>query len=145
VISSSEDVPRPPASVSRLCSDYSLDPLWMVGVLNMAPSAAGPVAPADTPILVAGVGGSGQSHQARATSVSPRLSVVGRTIRGPDADGGRTVSPSGPDRCRVRLDLRVRPRGAQRMLTPLLRWMLRRDLHGDVQRLRRYVVGTVPV
>jgi hypothetical protein len=90
----------------------------------MAPSPAGPVAPGVITVEI--------------------LRFAWRTIRGADADGARTVSPSGPGRCRVQLDLRVRPRGAQRLLTPLLRWMLRRNLHGDVQRLRRYVVGTVP-
>jgi uncharacterized membrane protein len=145
VIFASVDVPRPPDAVWRLVSDYRLDPLWRVGVRSMAPSPAGPVAPGVTTVEILRFGGQTYHNEGLVTSVGPGLSFAWRTIRGADADGARTVSRSGPGRCRVRLDLRVRPRGAQRMLTPLLRWMLRRNLHGDVQRLRRYVVGTVPV
>ena len=59
-------------------------------------------------------------------------------------------TPSGPvravsaERCRVRIDQRIHPRGAQRLMTPLLRVVLSRTLAADARRLKALVESRSP-
>jgi hypothetical protein len=78
------------------------------------------------------------------TAVDPGVRFAWRTTTGADASGSRQVEVLGPDRCRVRLTLAVRPSGPERLLRPVLRRMLRTNLRRDLDRLRSLVTSATP-
>lgn len=69
-------------------------------------------------------------------SVAAGRSFEWRTTSGADANGARAVEPLSDGRSRLHLSMVVRTHGFERVLTPLMRRMLRRTLAADAQRLR---------
>lgn len=69
------------------------------------------------------------------TRVPPGARLEWRTTAGTQARGSRTVVARGDDCCEVTLELQVVPRGIERLLAPVLRRMLVRNLRGDLVRL----------
>jgi uncharacterized membrane protein len=138
VMNAEVEVDRPARQVWALVADYGRDPQWRAGVATMDPSPPGPVVPGTVTAEILRVGGRTYRSAGEVLDVHPGSRFTWRTTSGADvdADGSRTVDPLGPDRCRVRLATRVRPRGVQWLLAPLLRGMLRRGLVADAQRLR---------
>jgi uncharacterized membrane protein len=139
------EIDRPATHVWALVADYDHDPEWRAGVTTMAPMPAGPVTPATITAEVVRFGGRTYRNGGEVTGVGPGTRFTWRTAPGADVDaeGSRTVEPLDPGRCRVRLELRVRPGPGQRLMAPLLRAMLRRGLEADLRRLRT-LAGTTP-
>ena len=52
-------------------------------------------------------------------------------------DVTRTVAPEGAERCSVSAIIRGEPPRAMRLLGPVLRWMLRRNVTRDYARLKK--------
>ena len=132
------EVDRPAAQVWAFVADYDRDPEWRAGVTAMAPIPSGPVTPTTITSEVMRFGGRTYRNGGEVTGVDPGARFTWRTTPGADADaeGSRSVEPLAPGRCRVRLELRVRPAPGRRLLTPILRTMLRRGLAADLRRLR---------
>ncbi|GMA23070.1 hypothetical protein GCM10025864_08290 [Luteimicrobium album] len=83
---------------------------------------------------------------ARIFDVDPGRSFAWRTVSGTDADGTRTVVPSGPGRCRVVLRTVSRPSGAlETVLRPLVARALRRQLVTSTGRLADLLRTDEPV
>jgi uncharacterized membrane protein len=137
------EIARPAAAVWNVVADYRRDPDWRAGVTTMAPVPPAPVTARTTTAEVLRAGGRTYRNSGAVTSLDPGARFTWRTTAGADvdADGSRSVEPLGPDRCRVRLELRVRPRPGQRLLTPVLRRTLRRGLAADLGRLRALAEG----
>ena len=135
------DIDAPAAAAWRVLADYGRDPDWRQGVETMAPSPSGEVVPGTTTDEVLHLGGRTWRNGGIVTAVDPGRTFTWKTTSGSDADGGRTVTPLGPDRCHVRLELTLRPHGAERMLAPVLRRMARTTLAGDARRLADLVVA----
>ncbi len=62
-----------------------------------------------------------------------------RTTSGTPSHGARRVTPLGPSRTRVDLELTVGVRAGQRLLRPVLSRLLARTLREDAARLRALV------
>lgn len=133
------DIDRPAAAAWAVLADYRNDPRWRRGVSRMDPTPAGPVTLGTTTDEVMRLLGSTYRNRGEVTAVTAGSTFSWRTTDGADADGSRMVSTLAAGRCRVRLTLRVRARGAQRWVAPLLSMMLQRNLSGDAERLRELV------
>ena len=138
-------VPRPVSAVWAVLADYERDPEWRAGVTTMAPSAPGPVAVGTTTAEVMRFGGRTYRNDGEVVAVEPEVSFRWRTTSGADAEGGRRVEAIDASTTRVTLEVHVRPHGSERILRPLLERMLRRQLHGDLDRFRRLLVGDAVV
>lgn len=137
------DVDAPAAAVWALVADYDRDPEWRDGVTTMAPSPPGPVRPGTTTDERMRAMGRDHRNGGVVGEVEPGVRFTWRTTSGVDADGARTVRGLGDGRSRVRLEVRLRPQGGQRLLAPVLRAVLRRGLVADAARLRALVERAV--
>lgn len=129
----------------EVVADYRLDVAWRGGVLEMAPTPSDLVEVGTTTYEVMRVAGRTLVNRGLVTSVEPGRSFSWETTDGAAARGSRSVVPLGPDRCRVELALVVRPRGADRLLAPMFRRILRRGVAGDLTRLEALVVGRMAI
>jgi uncharacterized membrane protein len=138
-LTASHVIDRPASEVWAVVADYGRDPEWRKGVETMAPSAPGPVTQGLTTDEILHLGGRTYRNAGVVTAVEPGTRFAWRTTAGADADGCRTVRDLGEGRCEVTLVLTVRPRGAERLLQPVLMRMLRSGLAADLERLARLV------
>jgi hypothetical protein len=127
------EIGRTAADVWAVVADYSRDPEWRRGVERMEPS--GPLRVGTTTDERMRFAGRTYRNAGVVEMVGPGTTFAWRTTAGVEAAGRRTVEETGPDRCRVRLLTQVRPSGAERVLAPVLRLMLQRNLTGDARRL----------
>ena len=130
------EIDRPTAVALTVLTDYSNDERWRRGVRSMQSTPAGAVHVGTTTEEVMSLVGVTFRNSGIVDAVQPGYGFSWRTVRGADANGSRSVVPLTADSCLVRLTLRVRPHGSQRLAAHLLGWMLRRNLTGDAARLR---------
>jgi len=135
-ICSEVEIHRPAAVVWELIADYSADPAWRRGVSSMQPTPAGMVQVGTSTVEMIRLAGSTYRNLGEVIEVQPGREFSWRTTGGADANGSRSVLPTGPSSCVTRLELRVRPHGPQRVIAPVLALLLRRNLRGDGLRLR---------
>ena len=133
------EIERSAAVVWAVVADYRRDPEWRIGVVTMDPQPPDLVRPGTTTAEELRFGGRTYHNDGVVTEVDRGSRFSWRTVRGADAAGSREVVALGPDRCRVRLELVVRPATIERLLRPVLARMLRRNLVGDLARLRALV------
>lgn len=133
------ELDAPPEDVWAVVADYRCDPQWRAGVISMTPSPVGPVSPGTTTSEELRLGGKVWHNDGEVTSVDPGRRFAWRTTRGARARGARAVEPIGNGRSRVELELTVTPKGVERVMAPVLRRMLDRNLAGDLDRLRSVV------
>lgn len=134
-------IDRPPAEVWAVVADYDRDPDWRKGVETMAPSASGPAVAGTTTDEVLHLGGRTYRNHGQVVAVDPGRRLEWRTLRGADANGSRTVTPTADGRSEVELVLEVRTHGLERLLEPVLAPMLRKGLHQDLGRLKALLAG----
>ena len=134
-LSTAIEVEQPPSVVWDVVADYDHDPAWRKGVETMDPSPHGPVAPGTTTREVLRMAGRTYRNDGEVIDVEPGRCFSWRTTSGAVARGSRTVEPIGSHICRVRLELEVQPQGAERLMAPMLRRMLARNLEADGRRL----------
>lgn len=127
-----EAVVHAPAEVVRaIVHDYRRDPEWRQGVVTMDPQPPGPVVAGQTTAEVLRLAGRTYRNGGEVTAVEGDR-FTWRTTSGVDADGARTVGALDGGRCRVVLELRLRPQGlVERLAVP----MVRKGLAADLQRL----------
>ncbi|MBW0090218.1 SRPBCC family protein [Pseudonocardia sp. KRD-184] len=142
--SAETDIDAPAAAVWALVADYGRDPEWREGVATMAPAPPGVVRPGTTTDERMRAMGRAYRNGGVVGEVEPGVRFTWRTTSGVDADGARTVRDLGDGRSRLRLEVRLRPHGAQRLFAPLLRVVLHRGLVADTARLRALVECSVP-
>ncbi|MET7393813.1 SRPBCC family protein [Dactylosporangium sp. NPDC005572] len=128
-------IARPAEPVWAYIADYANDPKWRDGVRSMIPTPSGLVKMGTTTDEVLRAAGRTYRNLGLVTDVTS-LSFRWRTTDGVDADGSRTVIPTGATSCLVQLTLNVRLRGAQRLAAPMFRAMLQRTLTTDGERLK---------
>jgi uncharacterized protein YndB with AHSA1/START domain len=137
------DVDAPAEAVWSIVADYSLDPRWRTGVVQMVPTPLGTVRAGTRTSEDLRLAGKSWHNDGEVVEVDPGRSFTWRTTSGADARGGRTVEPLDGGRCRLRLDLVVRPNGVERLMAPVLRRMIDRNQRTDLQRLRELAEGRV--
>jgi uncharacterized membrane protein len=133
------EIDRPAAEVWGVLADYARDAEWRTGVVAMVPSPAGLVREGTITTEDLRLGGRRYHSDGVVTAVEPGVGFTWRTTAGADASGSRRVEALGPARCRVRLELTVRPSGFERLLRPVLAPMLRANLRADAAHLRTLV------
>ena len=137
-------IDRPAPHVWAVVADYGRDPEWRRGVTTMAPHPTGAVGVGTTTAEELRFGGQTRRNAGEVIAVDPGRSFRWRTVEGDDATGSRTVEPVDADRCRITLELVVRPRGVEALLAPVLGPMLRRTVRGDLVRLRSVIEAATP-
>ena len=119
------------ARVWAVLADHRRDPEWRTGVLEMLPDRDGLASPGMTTYEVLRLGGRTYRNTGVIRAVVPGERIEWRTVEGADAHGARSVRPT-PDGCEVRLELHVHPTGVDRLLLPVLRVVLARNLRRDL-------------
>ena len=131
------DIGRSADAVWSVVSDYRLDPQWRRGVESMDPDPPAPVMAGTTTREVLRLAGRTFRSDGIVESVGPGRLFTWRTVSGATASGTRSVEVLDDGRCRVVLELRVTPKRSERLMVPVLRRMLAKNLRGDVERLAR--------
>ncbi|TYB64734.1 hypothetical protein FXF51_19940 [Nonomuraea sp. PA05] len=130
------EIACPAGRVWAIVADYGRDPHWRNGVETMAPRPEGVVRVGTTTAEVMRFAGRTYRNGGEVVQVEPGRSFAWRTTSGIDAEGGRLVEPLGADRCRFTFHVRVTPRAtSEKLLEPVLRWLLRRSVRADIRRL----------
>ncbi|MFI9407214.1 SRPBCC family protein [Nocardia sp. NPDC052316] len=129
-------IERPASIVWALLADYANDSAWRAGVVAMTAEPPGLATPGTRTTEELRLAGRTWHNDGEVRTVDPGVRMTWRTTSGADAEGARMVRPLSPDRCLVRLELRVTPHGMQRVFGPLLAYMLRRNLTHDLSTLR---------
>ena len=130
-------IDRPQAEVWDAIADYAFDAKWRKGLLDMTPTPAGP--PQLGTKVHEVVKNSGREYVADTTvtelepGVSYRFEGSG-TIGG--LQGGRRVEPEGAGAALFTYTIELEPRGAMRILRPVLGSMVRSGLRKDLQSLK---------
>ena len=130
------EIDRSAALVWALVADYGNDPQWRRGVSRMLPTPAGEVREGTTTDEAMRLAGQSYHNLGLVTAVQPGAHFEWRTTAGADANGSRTVTPVAQDRCIFRLAVAARVTGRQRVIGPLLAFMLQRNLSSDARRLK---------
>jgi len=136
------EIDLPAEAVWSVLADYRNDPLWRRGVSWMESSPRGPVTAGMTTVEEMRLAGRGYRNLGVVTEVDPGVRFAWRTTDGAQANGARSVEVHSDVSCVVRLELHVRVAGAQRLASPLLGMMLRRNLTGDLKRLHLLVMSS---
>lgn len=135
IITEARAVIAAPAAVAwRLLADYANDPLWRARVRRMEQSPPGQVFPGATAVEEIRVLGTLSRAVVEVVTVTPGTSFTWRAIDGADAEGHRTITALGDDRCELHTWRVIRLSGAQAWGEPLARWALTRGERADVQR-----------
>ena len=136
------EIDLPAEAVWSVLADYRNDPFWRRGVSRMESSPRGSVATGMTTEEDMRLAGRGYRNLGVVTGVDPGVRFTWRTTDGAQAHGARSIEVRSDESCVVRLELHVRVPGAQRLASPLLGMMLRRNLIGDLKRLHLLVMSS---
>jgi uncharacterized membrane protein len=130
------EVDGPAEQAWAVLGDYRRDPEWRAGVSTMDPTPPGPAEPGQTTDERMRFAGRNYRNGGRVEAVGPGRELRWRTTSGVDADGTRTVDELPGGRSRIQVETHVRPHGMDRLFSPVLGPLLRRQLRGDLRRLR---------
>ncbi|MFI6602744.1 SRPBCC family protein [Nonomuraea sp. NPDC050536] len=129
------EIPRPAAEVWAIVADYGRDPSWRKGVETMDPKPAGIVQVGTTTGEVMRFAGRTYRNGGEVLRVDPGREFAWRTTSGIDAEGGRIVEPLDEGRALFTFHVRIRTRGLESVMAPVLRRLLRRTIRADIRRL----------
>jgi hypothetical protein len=133
-ISARHHVPCDATAAWAVIADYSRDHEWRQGVVAMSSDPVGMVHPGATTSEELRFAGRTYRNDGVVLRVDEPRSFEWRTTAGADATGARRVEPLDGNSCRVTLELSVVPHGTERLMAPLLRRLLQRQLAGDLCR-----------
>ena len=134
-----------PAHVAwALLADYSRDPDWRRGVLEMTSQPSGLATAGAVTSEVLRVAGRTYRNLGLVEQVLPGRRLEWRTTSGAVAHGSREVRVLAAERCRVDLELHVEPEGVNRLLAPLLRRVLAKGLVEDLRHLDDLLTAEIP-
>ena len=122
-----------PADAWTVLSDYRRDPEWRRGVTTMTATTNPATAGTET-LEVMRFGGRTYRNRGIVDLVDGHR-LEWHTVEGAEAHGSRAAEALGDGSTQVDLTVAVRPRGVERLLAPLLRRMLQRNLERDLVRL----------
>lgn len=133
-VSYTAEIRRPPDVVFAFAGDYANDPSWRGGVLSMVYETDAPVARGSRTRELMRSMGRKVVTVAEVTEYSPTRTAF-RSLSGPVACEGHREFVGTATGTRFTYSLVLRPTGVLRLLEPLLRWMLARQIQADVRRL----------
>ncbi len=132
-------IAAPATAVWEVLADHRHDPTWRTGVVSMEPDTEGLARPGTTTHEVLRLAGRTRHVDAVIAEVDPGTRLGWHTTAGADARGFRLVEPAGPGRCRVTLGITIRAHGTEKLLVPVVRRVMGRNLELDLGRLRDLV------
>jgi hypothetical protein len=142
-VSCSEEIACPPEVVFAFAGDYANDPQWRTGVVQMAYETSGPPAVGARTRETMRTMGRTVVTVAEVTEYSTTRTAF-RSLSGPvSCDGSREFSGS-PRGTKFTYSLALRPTGPLRVLEPLLKAALSKQVRRDVLRLKERLAGVVP-
>ena len=130
------EVEAPKELVFRYVADLTNNPVWQSGVAETTWTSPLPVTPGTTCEQRLD---DGSVVRYRVVAVDPGESITIESLPGASvaATITRTVQELGVARSRVRMELQGRVRGWRFLLTPLMKWLIRRAIESDYRRLKR--------
>jgi carbon monoxide dehydrogenase subunit G len=137
-IAESVEIARSPAEVWEAIADYAFDLKWRKGLLEMTPDPPGPPRPGTKVREVVRSSGRDFVADTVVTDLDPGASYrfAGHGTIGGVA-GVRTVDSGGSEATAVfTYEIDLQPKGAMRLLGPLLGPLVRSGLKKDLQRLK---------
>ena len=131
------EIDVPADEVFAFVADFSNNPAWQSGVETVDWTSPPPIQVGSTYDQTISFRNTVTGYQITAyepgrsvTTVSGQGATIPTTVT-------RTVVPIGEDRCRVTVDLTAKPRLIRRLITPLLKKMIRDSVETDYRRLKR--------
>ena len=135
-ITCSETIRAARDEVFALAGDYANDPLWRTGVVSMRYEPGGPPAVGTRTREVMRMMGRNAETVGEIVAYSPARTAF-RSVSGPvSCDGIRDFART-TNGTTFTYTLTLYPTGAMRLVAPVLRWMLQRQVCRDVRRLKR--------
>jgi uncharacterized protein YndB with AHSA1/START domain len=130
-----------PEDVFAVLGDYRQDPRWRRGVVTMRPQPPGPARAGTTTGEVIRFMGITTRTPGQVTAVVPGELLAWRAEGARLAAVGTRRVERAPDGGRVTLTTEIRLRGAWRAFEPLLTLVYKRQLRGDLTRLKNLIEG----
>ncbi|MEZ3160293.1 SRPBCC family protein [Microbacterium sp. BWT-B31] len=127
-------IEAPPSAAWAALADYANDVLWRKAVNRMDQDPPGEVFEGAAVVEELRILGRVVQTRIEVHDVRPGSSFAWRAIDGSAAFGTRSVVPLGTDRCELRTWRQIGLTGADRLLQPLVAWVLRRAERADVRR-----------
>jgi hypothetical protein len=137
-ISCSADIKCSPEAAFAFAGDYSNDPLWRTGVLAMSHEPANPPKVGSTTRETMRSMGRIAITVAEITEYSSSRTAF-RSLSGPVSCSGSRQFVASPTGTTFTYSLTLHPTGHLRLLEPLLRWLLARQVREDVLRLKNHL------
>jgi len=135
----SAEVRSRPEDVFAVLSDYQQDPRWRAGVVSMRPEPPGAAqAGTTTDEVIRFLGITTRTPGQVTQLVEGKLLTWGARGTRLIASGIRRVEPA-LDGARVTLNTEIRLRGQWRVMEPLLALVYKRQLRGDLARLKTFI------
>jgi len=141
-ITASEVIRRPIGEVFGYAGDYRNDTTWRKGVVEMRYEGASEPAAGVVPHEVMLNMGMRNTTVAEINEYIPNTRTAFRSISGPVPCHGYREFQENADGTNFTYVLTLEPRGAMRLLKPLLRTMFQKQVGEDVRRLKAKLEGT---
>lgn len=130
------EVPGPAGEVFSFVSDMSNNPRWQKGMQHCRWTTDPPLRVGSTYDQVARFLGKEIVSSFEVTELEDGRRIRIRSTSGPmPIDVTREVTPVTDDRTRVTAVVRGDPSGLFRIAAPVMRWLVRRSVRGDYERL----------
>jgi carbon monoxide dehydrogenase subunit G len=141
-VAESVEIARPAADVWAAIADYGFDLKWRKGLTDMTPDPPGPAAMGTKIHEVVRTSGRDYIAETVVTEFDAGSSYwfVGTGTIGA-LEGGRSVEPKGETASVFTYTVDLRPRGAMRLLRPILGSTVRSNLKRDLQQLKAMMEG----
>ncbi len=123
----------------ELLSLYADDPQWRRGVSAMDQTPAGRVVDGAQTVEILRMLGRTMRNVAEISDVEQGVGFAWRVVDGADADGSRRIVPLAGDRCEIVIEKRVRLAPSDRLLRPVIAWVLASTERGDLRRAARLI------
>lgn len=137
-IAATEEISCSPEAVFAFAGDYLNDPLWRKGVLAMSyESGDHPKAGATTRETMRSMGTTAVTVAHITEYSSSRTGF--RSLSGPVTCSGFRQFVASPNGTMFTYSLTLHPTGFLRLLEPVLRWLLSRQVRDDVLRLKNHL------
>ncbi|MFD2840596.1 SRPBCC family protein [Populibacterium corticicola] len=117
-----------------ILADYANDPLWRENVLKMEQSPSGPVFDGAQAIEELRVLGRSITTHIEVSDVRPLTGFSWRAVDGTKAHGIRTLEELPDGKCLFKTERQITLQGVERLLEPLVGWLMNRTERKDVLR-----------
>ncbi|MGB4779990.1 SRPBCC family protein [Microbacterium sp.] len=134
-------IEAPADAAWAVLGDYANDPLWRRAVSRMEQTPPGIVHDGAQAVEELQTLGRTVVTRVELHDVLPGRSFAWRAVDGTDAHGTRAIVPLDDGRCALRTERRIGLTGADRLLQPLVSWVMARAERADLARAAALVLA----